>query len=60
MGREIGGHETRLARRGTHATASGDSPAFWDSTRGLFTLPRPRRLAPVVTTKARTTTVASH
>jgi len=37
MGRERGGGVTRPARRGTRATASGGSPASWDSTTG----PRP-------------------
>ena len=32
MGRESGGRATRPARRVTHATGSGGSPASWDST----------------------------
>jgi hypothetical protein len=46
MGRERGGHATRPARHGTHATGSGGSPASWDSTTGPGTGPRPRRPAP--------------
>ena len=46
MGRERGGHATGPARRGTHATGSGGSPASWGSTTGPGTRPRPRRPAP--------------
>ena len=48
MGRERGGRATGPARRGTHATGSGGSPASWDSTTGPGTRPRPRRPAPGV------------
>ncbi len=46
MGRERGGRATRFARRGTHATGSGGSPASWDSTTSPETRLRPRRPAP--------------
>ena len=44
MGRESGGRAIRPARRGTHATGSGGSPASWDSTSRPPT--RPHRPAP--------------
>ena len=44
MGRESGGRAIRPARRITHATDSGGSPASWDSTSRPPT--RPRRPAP--------------
>jgi hypothetical protein len=47
MGRERVGHATGHARRGTHATGSGGSPASWASTTGPGTPPRLRRPAPV-------------
>ena len=47
MRRERGEHATGPARRGTHATGSGGSPASWDSTTGPETRPRRRRPAPV-------------
>jgi hypothetical protein len=48
MERERGGRATGPARRGTHATGSGDSPVSWDSTTGPETRPRPRQSAPGV------------
>jgi hypothetical protein len=44
--RDRGGREAGPARRGTHATGNGGSPASWDSTTGPATRPRPRRPAP--------------